>query len=131
MRRDFFRLLILAGILGFAVLYGMELSSKGIENVKGPWETEGATVEQPVGDEDWTLPVKEPRQGEKSREQSPPSSAANEGQAEGEDGAQSGIPRADREPIVDRMSGRTAEVLHDLSRNGIRMVVSLFDKVLG
>jgi len=131
MRRDFFRLLILAGILGFAVLYGMELSSKGIENVKGPWETESATVEQPVGDEDWTLPVKEPRQGAKSREQNIQPPSTEEGLAAGEDGEQSGIPRADREPIVDRMSDRTAEVLHDLSRSGIRMVVSLFDKVLG
>ncbi len=130
MRRDFFRLLILAGILGFAVLYGMELSSKGIENVKGPWETEGATVEQPVGDEDWTLPVKEPRQGEKSREERNPSSSAEEGLATGEDGEAFGIPRADREPLVDRVSSKTAEVLHGLSKDGIKFVVSIFDKVM-
>jgi len=130
MRRDSFKLLIFAGLLGFAVLYGMELSSKGIENVKGPWETEGATVEQPAADEDWTLPAKDPRQGAKSREETR-SPAQEEGLNAGEEGEEFGIPRADREPIIDRMSGKTAEVLHDLSRNGIRMVVSLFDKVLG
>ncbi|MFB9280091.1 hypothetical protein [Cohnella cellulosilytica] len=130
MRRDTFKLLIMAGLLGFAVLYGMELSSKGIESVKGPWETEGTAVEQPAEDGDWTLPVKEPRQGTKSREDSR-SSAAGEGLEAGENGEEFGIPRADREPIVDRLSGKTAEVLNNLSRDGIRMVVSLFDKVLG
>ena len=128
MRRDTFKLLLMAGLLGFAVLYGMELSSKGIENVKGPWETEGTAIEQPAEDSDWTLPVKEPRQGAKSTDGRRPPTAA-----EGEDeyGEEYGIPRTDREPIVDRLSGKTAEVLHDLSRDGIRMVVSLFDKVLG
>ncbi|TFE31644.1 hypothetical protein [Cohnella luojiensis] len=131
MRRDTFKLLVFAAILGFAVLYGMELSSKGIENVNGSLvsDTNGQAVEEG----DWTLPANQtPRDS-----QSPDQEASAQGRREAEDNlkdwdeAELGIPRNDREPIVDRVSGKTADVLHDLSRNGIRMVVSIFDKVMG
>jgi hypothetical protein len=128
MRRDSFKLLIFAGILGFAILYGMELSSKGIESVQGSLSSEEPSGAS--GEGDWTLPATG-----KARGSAPVDS--QEGKWSDEDIAPQGdeeaptIPRNDREPIVDRVSGRTAEVLHDLSRNGIRMVVSLFDKVLG
>jgi hypothetical protein len=126
MRRDTFKLLIFAGIIGFAILYGMELSSKGIKTVNGPWETPHPSMQgQEVADgseSDWTLPAR-------GREQSPTESPAYPPGSEQTE--EYGIPRYDREPIVDRVSGKTAEVLHDLSRNGIRMVVSIFDRVLG
>ncbi|WP_256760159.1 hypothetical protein [Cohnella sp. WQ 127256] len=123
MRRDTLKLLIFAGIVGFAVMYGMELSSKGIENINGPWETTNPTaVEQSTAEEgDWTLPA-----GHYENPDKIPSDADNWNNNE-----ELSIPRYDREPIVDRVSGKTAEVLHDLSRNGIRMVVSIFDKVMG
>lgn len=136
MRRDSFKLLIFAGIVGFAILYGMELSSKGIQNVNGPWETANPNVEEQTSSEegDWTLPARDPTLGKRSLDKEPSSQAQNNvddtlyyNENEGE----LGIPRNDREPIVDRVSGKTAEVLHDLSRNGIRMVVSIFDRVMG
>ncbi|XID95405.1 hypothetical protein ACF3MZ_13190 [Paenibacillaceae bacterium WGS1546] len=130
MRRDMFKLLIFAGVVGFAILYGMELSSKGIESVRGPWEE---SVESPAPEDDgsdWTLPVREGTDGDRASggrepvaEEPPVGGAGLPGEPF--------IPRNDREPIVDRVSGKTAEVLHDLSRGGIRMVVSLFDKMLG
>ncbi|MFC4305545.1 hypothetical protein [Cohnella boryungensis] len=128
MRRDSFRLLIFAGILGFAILYGMELSSKGIESVQGSLSSEEPSGAS--GEEDWTLPATG-----KARGSAPVDSQegkwSDEAISPQGDEEEPTIPRNDREPIVDRVSGRTAEVLHDLSRNGIRMVVSLFDKVLG
>jgi len=133
MRRDTFKLLIFAGLLGFAVLYGMELSSKGIETVKGPWETQSPAPGNGANpEEEWTLPEPaKPRGAEPAGR----SGARDGGEAgAGEDGyaeEEPVIPRDDREPIVDQLSGKTGEVLHDLSRNGIRFVVSLFDKVLG
>ncbi|TVY00503.1 hypothetical protein [Cohnella terricola] len=131
MRRDTFKLLIMALILGFAVLYGMELSSRGIENVKGPWETQDPSLgrSSSSSEEDWTLPPTGKKTDPSSVKKRFP--AAGEESPFGEDSEQFGIPRNDREPIVDRVSGKTAEVLHDLSRGGIRFVVSLFDKVLG
>lgn len=129
MRRDTFKLLIFAGVVGFAILYGMELSSKGIESVRGPWEE---TVESPTpeDDGDWTLPVREGTRGDRASDGRGP--IAEEPPVGGTElPGEPFIPRNDREPIVDRVSGKTAEVLHDLSRGGIRMVVSLFDKMLG
>jgi len=127
MRRDTFKLLIFAGIVGFAILYGMELSSKGIETVNGPWETvapsDGGQTAAEEGD--WTLPPNHSRDGERQNANAVDTPGY---QWEEEEYA---IPRNDREPLVDRVSGKTAEVLHDLSRNGIRMVVSIFDKVMG
>ncbi|MFC4599318.1 hypothetical protein [Cohnella hongkongensis] len=126
MRRDSFKLLLLAGLLGFAVLYGMELSSQGIRNVNGPLETESAADRIDEGG-DWTLPVGADRSG---REESRPEPTAPIW-ADGEEEPGVAIPRLDREPVVDRFSGRTAEVLHELSRNGIRMVVSIFNRIAG
>ncbi|WP_239617446.1 hypothetical protein [Cohnella mopanensis] len=124
MRRDTFKLLIFAGIVGFAILYGMELSSKGIESVNGPWETVSPGNGTVANDNDWTLPVQNRNQNEQNA--NPVKSPYYQSEEE-----KVAIPRNDREPIVDRVSGKTAEVLHDLSRNGIRMVVSIFDRVLG
>ncbi|MFC5471622.1 hypothetical protein ACFPPD_23380 [Cohnella suwonensis] len=136
MRKDTFKLLVFAGIVGFAILYGMELSNKGIREVNGPFPTEGtaAVGQSDAGEtDDWTLPVTGKAGGSRSSgTASDRTDDWDDGTALVDDGDESvAIPRNDREPIVDRVSGKTGEVLHDLSRNGIKAVVSLFDKVLG
>ncbi|RKP55187.1 hypothetical protein D7Z26_08190 [Cohnella endophytica] len=134
MRRDTFKLLIFAGIIGFAILYGMELSSKGIADVNGPMSTgnPAAGEETTANSGDWTLPVTDNGQkGPKTAPSETKSVAGANSDAENPYDEGVAIPRDDREPIVDRVSGKTGEVLHDLSRNGIRIVVSLFDRVLG
>ncbi|KIL37178.1 hypothetical protein SD71_00060 [Cohnella kolymensis] len=124
MRRDTLKLLIFAGIVGFAVLYGMELSSKGIADVNGSWDSGGNPPGQQVpADEEWQLPARE----KPIREEPAPSIEPDTGWQQ----ELNEIPRNDREPLVDRVSGKTAEVLHDLSRNGIRFVVSIFDGLTG
>lgn len=132
MRRDTFKLLVLAGIVAFAVLYGMELSSKGIEDVNGPWESASPIAEQDTSseaEEEWTLPAATPT--EKKAVPSETKKPVDDTPYYDWDEEEFGIPRIDRKPIVDRVSGKTAEVLHDLSRNGIKMVVSIFDRVTG
>lgn len=123
MRRDTLKLLILAGIVGFAVLYGMELSSKGITDVNGSWDAGGNLPGQQAPEEEWPLPARQAPVREKPETSDDPYL--------GWDEEINAIPRNDHEPLVDRVSGKTAEVLHDLSRNGIRFVVSLFDRVTG
>ncbi len=115
MRRDSLRLLLLIGVVGFAVLYGMELSSSGISRVYGPLEEPSAVQESPEvsEDEEWTLP---------------PARTVPPGYMP--DGPYA-FPRDDRVPLVDRLSAATAETLHHISSGGIRLVVSLFDKVTG
>jgi hypothetical protein len=128
-RRDTLRLLILAGIVGFAVLYGMELSSKGIADVNGSWDSGGnLTGQQVPADAEWQLPPEQtPVKPTPVREEPAPTNDPYAGWDQG----LNEIPRNDHEPLVDRLSGKTAEVLHDLSRNGIRFVVSIFDRVTG
>jgi len=139
MRKETIKLLLFVGLVGLAIIYGMELSSDGIEDVNGPWSTGNQTIEKNKGvdgaaspDEEWTLPTptREPSQGDSYSSDIPARSIEDTNDYDWEE-EQYGIPRNDREPLVDRVSGKTAEVLHGLSRNGIRMVVSLFDKVTG
>jgi hypothetical protein len=127
MRRDSFRLLVFAGIVAFAVLYGMDLSSKGIANVNGPLTTNGLSSEsQPSANGEWTLPAA--NNSGKGNQTTSPAVDNTPFYNWAEDPL---IPRNDRKPLVDRVSSTTAKVLHDLSRNGIRIIVSLFDKVTG
>ena len=114
MRRDSVKLLVLAGIVAFAVLYGMELSSNGISRVYGPMDQPEATRQPAAADQgDWTLPPRATKQ---------PLPSANDPIV---------IPRNDSQPLIDRVSATAAETLHSLSSGGIRFVVSLFDKVMG
>lgn len=138
MRRDTFKLLVLAGIVAFAVLYGMELSSRGIENVNGKYETTGQGSEDGAARADeWTLPSNE-------RTKPKPQTQTQAGAADKETGKATdmedvndwdaelyGIPRDDHKPLVDRVSGAAADALHGLSKGGIKFVVSMFDKVTG
>jgi len=114
MRRDSLRLLLLAGVVAFAVLYGMDLSSRGINRVYGPLDEPVQTPQsREIDEEGWTLP---PRQNERR-------TAVEDRYIV--------IPRQDSVPLIDRVSGAAAETLHGISSGGIRFIVSLFDKVTG
>jgi len=116
MKKDTFRLLMLIGAIGFAVLYGMELASTGIGRVYGPMETPAAARPAPwtaEEDDEWRLPP--PERGHSTYVPADPYPIARSG----------------REPLIDRLSSATAEVLHHISGGGIRFIVSLFDKITG
>lgn len=115
MRNDSVKLLMLAGVIAFAVLYGMDLSTRGIERVYGPLDYPMATAPSAPSNAsgDWTLP---PRQNR------PQTIVYDSGIV---------IPRQDKVPLIDRVSSATAKTLHEISSGGIRFVVSLFDKVTG
>jgi hypothetical protein len=131
MRRETFKLLVFAGIVAFAILYGMELSSKGIENVNGPWPTTSPTSDQnTTAVDEWPLPTPESAQQNKTKLPKTQKPVDNTPYYDWNK-EEFGIPRFDHKPIVDRLSSKTAQVLHDLSRGGIRLVVSIFDRVTG
>lgn len=134
MRRDTFKLLVLAAIVAFAVLYGMELSSRGIENVNGKIGTvDDARSDVDQADE-WVLPTREPnvsKQKPSSSKREPSGGLLDEEQYNDWDAELYDVPRNDHKPLVDRVSGATAEALHGISKGGIKFVVSLFDKVTG
>jgi hypothetical protein len=126
MRRDTFKLLILAGVVAFAIMYGMELASSGISTVYGPMDTPAVRQDPAAGAGDWSLPTRPTDRsttGTATTVQTVPYDWGTTNET--------AIPRNDHKPIVDRISGKTAEVLHGLSSGGIRLVVSLFDKMTG
>lgn len=134
MSKDGIKLLVLAGAVAFAVLYGMELASSGIASVYGPMETSAAdTKSTSTNDDAWTLPPRKTDTAPSSRHgNSRTDSAADDGAYVYEWEADwEAVPRQTRKPIVDRISGKTAEALHDLSSGGIRFVVTLFDRITG
>ncbi|MFD0672129.1 hypothetical protein [Cohnella sp. GCM10027633] len=131
MRKDTFKLLMLAGVVAFAVLYGMELSSRGIENVNGKYEPIGQSQEDPDKADEWVLPTRQPDSRQKPQATERPSEASELEELNDYDAELYGIPRDDRKPLVDRVSGATADVLHGLSKGGIKFVVSIFDKATG
>lgn len=135
MRRDTIKLLAFAGIIAFAVLYGMELTSKGIQDVNGSFDARSRI--EPLDEEEvWQTQSSAQSRREQSNK---PASTKPPVQTDAPDQEPSydwdeelmDIPRDDRRPIVDRVSGKTGEVLNDLSRSGIRAVVSLFDQLTG
>lgn len=130
MRKDTFKLLLLAGIVAFAVLYGMELSTRGIENVNGRYEPTGQLQEDPDPTDEWELPTRQPSSTQPQTTKRP-SEASELEELNDYDAELYGVPRDDRKPLVDRVSGATADVLHGLSKGGIKFVVSLFDKATG
>ncbi|WP_080840558.1 hypothetical protein [Cohnella massiliensis] len=132
MKRDIWKLSIVAALLVLAMMYGMELASSGISNVYGPLEGEeirsgeaGETVPDPE-----TAPEEARERAERTEEGTPagqryadePPGIAYDSEAEPT------IPRNDSEPVVDRLAGKTAETLQQLSKSGIRFIVSLFDQ---
>ncbi|MBO9599798.1 MAG: hypothetical protein J7559_18495 [Cohnella sp.] len=133
MRRDTFKLAMLAAIVAFAVLYGMELSSRGIENVNGKVvNTDDGTLSDLEATDEWVLPTREPAKQRPSSEKTTDSGKLlDEEQYNDWDAELYDIPRNDHKPLVDRVSGATAEALHGISKGGIKFVVSLFDKVTG
>ncbi|WP_027088242.1 hypothetical protein [Cohnella panacarvi] len=133
MRRDTFKLAMLAAIVAFAVLYGMELSSRGIENVNGKVvNARDDSLSDVEAADEWVLPTREPaEQKPSSPRTTDPGKLLDEEQYNDWDAELYDVPRNDHKPLVDRVSGATAEALHGISKGGIKFVVSLFDKVTG
>ncbi len=133
MRRDTFKLAMLAAIVAFAVLYGMELSSRGIEHVNGKVVSDNDdSLSDLEVTEEWVLPTREPaKQRPSSAKTTESGKLLDEEQYNDWDAELYEVPRNDHKPLVDRVSGATAEALHGISKGGIKFVVSLFDKVTG
>jgi hypothetical protein len=129
MRRDLFKLIVFAGIVVFAVLYGMDLSSKGIRDVNGEWgdDSYSQTTGAKASGDEWQVPE---RQGTNTTQRNDTASTQDDIYYMWDEEPYE-LPRHDRKPIVDRLSGATAELLHGISKSGIKLVVSLFDKVTG
>ncbi|WP_027091159.1 hypothetical protein [Cohnella thermotolerans] len=117
MGRDVFKLLLVGGAIAFAVMFGMELASSGINTVYGPVDAaSGAASTGRAEEPALSPPATAGRFGSE-----PPGISLN-----GTEEAQ--IPRLDHKPIINKIASGTAEMLQNASRGGIRFIVGLFDK---
>ncbi|RUS48519.1 hypothetical protein [Cohnella sp. AR92] len=124
MSKDLIKLLVVAGAILFAVMFGMELASSGIHEVYGPLDNGGSAVSGTVRDD-----PESGRYGNEPRGISYEESKDDAKKADaGQEGTEAAIPRLDHTPMVDQLAGKTADALQSVSRGGIHFLVNLFSK---
>lgn len=132
---------VLGGVLVFIVLYGMEMSSAGIEKIYGPIEgSEAASVQTEAAAEKDTLPAAVEASDETAGLSSSAEKKIEELQKELAEVRKIaersshyerllGIPKESTEPSVNKLADGASGFLQSFSSGGIRFVVSLFDSV--
>lgn len=132
---------LLGGALAFVILYGIEMSSSGIERIYGPIEAEDGYTEivqpepsaQPVNEIDPTrqkIEQLEKELAEIKRQAGLASDSDWSGEEEElplENERLPGIPLENDQPAVNRLADSTSGLLENMSSEGIRIVVSIFD----
>ncbi|MFC4778556.1 hypothetical protein ACFO9Q_17315 [Paenibacillus sp. GCM10023252] len=141
MRKSKWKWALLGGALVIIIMYGIELTTTGIERVYGPLaDNEAAPVAIVQDEEAGLIPQKEESpQSELEQKveeleqelQRVKQLAAMEDTAPVQNGNEHlpGIPREVYEPAVNKVADSTAGLLQSVSSGGIRFIVSLFDSV--
>ncbi len=144
MRKNPFKWLIVGGALAVIVMYGLELSTSGIARVYGPLEGEGGYAQAPLQETDslraeereLTYQEKKIAQLERELEELKRQAAkggsarADESSYETDSAAENrlpGIPLDDSQPTVNQLADSTSGLLQNMSSEGIRFIVSIFD----
>ncbi|MGO4544418.1 hypothetical protein AB4Z29_06445 [Paenibacillus sp. 2TAB23] len=143
MKRNAMKWTVLGGALAVIILYGIDVSSRGIERIYGPIEGAGEYTELQGPQQ-----TEKPDDGFETEQQRKIAKLEKELEqlkkmAEGEiaDDASSyedegiydqserlpGLPTENDQPAVNRIADSTSGLLQNMSSEGIRMVVSIFD----
>ncbi|WP_138753312.1 hypothetical protein [Paenibacillus sinopodophylli] len=143
MRRNSLKWTLLGGSLAIVILYGIDVSSKGIERIYGPIEESGNYTEI-VQQQEREKPVEtfemvqQTKIAELEKELEQLKRMAEMGSEEytsefedsqlPDSGVRlSGVPVVDDRPAVNRIADSTSGLLQNMSSEGIRFVVSIFD----
>ena len=139
MRRNGWKWAVLGGALTFLILYGIEVSTAGIERIYGPIEGQPATqnetvrrepsnVEVIMSETDRKIAALERELAELKRLASGGGDfTAGSGSSSGDNPRLPGIPYVADQPPVQKLADSTSSLLQSMSTNGIRFVVSIFD----
>lgn len=125
MKRQSWKWLLLGGALTFLILFGMELSTKGVENIYGPLETETGYA-PPSGEVQYASDT-DRRIAELERELAEIRELTYEGSRWREEERLPGMPYREDHPAVNKLADSTAGMLQNASSKGMRFVVSLFE----
>ncbi|HTG69785.1 MAG TPA: hypothetical protein VL921_11035 [Candidatus Udaeobacter sp.] len=150
MKRNTLKWTVLGGAMAIIIMYGIDMSSAGIERIYGPVEgadeyTEAASPEETVNPRNELAAAQQKKiaQLEKELEElkrlaslaeaaeaehSPVPAPAESIAAENE--RLPGVPTPNDQPAVNRIADSTSGMLQNMSSEGIRMVVSIFDGLI-
>lgn len=131
MKRNALKFTALGGAIVFIILYGIEMSSTGIERIYGPIEGGEAYVEMesPIQTKDPSTRLVALKQQAKIAELEKQLEEVKRLAllAEKQDDRLLGIPFEGEQPAVNKIADSTSGMLQNVSSEGIRFVVSLFD----
>lgn len=136
MKRNGWKWALLGGAFVFIVLYGIEMSTAGIERIHGPMNEGAAPLASPIAGQDDVLPLTYSSETERKiialekelaeirmlaarDELSRLSNEVNPRLL--------GMPYDDGEPPVNKLADSTSSLLQSVSSNSIRFVASLFE----
>lgn len=125
MKRQTWKWLLLGSALTFLILFGMELSTKGVETIYGPLDKESGYAQQPS--EAQYASETDRRIAELERELAEIRELAYESSRWKEEERLPGMPYREDHPAVNKLADSTAGVLQNASSKGMRFVVSLFE----
>jgi len=131
MGRDAIKLLLAAGLLLFAVMFGMELASSGISSVYGPADPALGTVGRQHADSPSRAGVPYGGQASEAEGADEPEAGWYGSEPDGISVNGAGdprIPRLDHKPVVDRIASGAAGLLQSVSKEGIHLIAKLFGK---
>lgn len=111
------RLMLWSIVACFAVLFGVDLATSGVENIHGPLSETSVTVI------DHALDETTPQHIAPAPPAAPPASADN---------LKPQLPPADvsGDSLVNRVADTTGNVLHGTAQKGVELIVSLFESIL-
>lgn len=145
MKRNTLKWTVLGGAMAIIIMYGIDMSSAGIERIYGPVEgtdeyTETAAPEETVKPRNEFAVSQQKKIAELEKELAELKRLASLAEAEyspvptesivNENDRLPGVPTPNDQPAVNRIADSTSGLLQNMSSEGIRMVVSIFDGLI-
>ncbi|MGO4696280.1 hypothetical protein AB4Z50_18565 [Paenibacillus sp. 2TAB26] len=141
MKRNALKWTVLGGALAIIIMYGIDMSSSGIERIYGPIEGSSGYTEilqteqnvQPVNDFQKEQQQKIAQLEQELKELKRLAAYDDETTGEtaetfpAENERMPGLPLKSDQPAVNKIADSTSGLLQNMSSEGIRMVVSIFD----
>lgn len=127
MKRNGWKLMAIGGAATFLVLFGMEMSTKGIERIYGPFDGGISNLDENAdrideSETDKRIAALERELDEIRRIAGGEANTGNQGQFR-----LPGVPYEEEQAAVNKLADSTSGLLQSASSKGIRFVVSLFD----
>lgn len=124
MKGNAWKWLTIGGVIALLVMFGLEMSTTGIERIYGPMNGEEYTAG--AGESEYKSETEE-RIAELERELAEIRRITYGNGYEGEETRLPGIPYENDQPAVNKLADSTSGLLQSASSKGIRFVVGLFD----